>query len=317
MSKNVKKIFLVILCLIAFGSDACSNERGADDVKDVYSKFFDIMHHDSREIFMMQRRTVEYIVNPRQFHVAMDYAVEILEKAPWSLASYYTEIDLMSSDYSVESDEKSLIKYIEWKNIYLDNLDNRRTDDPRKLVFLIVTLFNHYDNSNHYDLKHQKDMESYRKIIYKIAQNNPNPDIRAIAFVIISRIHMLFFYDGGYKTFANKFPGHRASPLMKLYDLYYSRLSHEKFEKEILKFISKHGEIELPRRWKLKAECYAYLAEKYINANNSKKTRLYIYMLKKCSPAYAYIEYFDKVLRTIEEENLRLEKLTKINSSWK
>jgi hypothetical protein len=293
----MKKILLVVLLILFFSNNAFSKEiQNKKEINDMYLKLHDIMYSDSKEVINMK------------LDIAMDYAVEILEKSPWSLEAYYVEKAFIYSNYNIASNDNALKKYVELRNKFEDNLDNRRTDSVKKLLYIAIYLSNHYVKDQRY---FERFDERKTEIYYMAVTNNiirfgHKISTQALANLVMSHIHM--FSSEYSKEFIRRFPNHPARPMIEL------KTARVKFLKPmglrdssslkdieiIIKLVEKYGDIMLPLGWKFKVECYSYLAKKLYYADFRDEAQKYILLVKENAPDnFSDLKVLNEILNNI------------------
>jgi len=267
----MKKILLVALMILFFSNNAFSKEiQNKKNINDMYLKLHDIMYSDSKEVINMK------------LDVAMDYAVEILEKSPWSLDAYYVERAFIYRSYNIASNENALKKYIELRNKFEDNLDNRSTDSVKKLLYIVIYLSNHFVKDQRY---FERFDERKTEVYYMSVMNNIIRFGRKISTQALANLVMINIYKLSHEyneEFLRRFPNHPVCPLIELRRAKdYSSL---KDKEAIIKLSEKYGDIVLPPGWKFKVECYSYLAQKLYYADFRDEAKKYILLVKENAP---------------------------------
>jgi len=267
----MKKVLLAVLMILFYCNNAFSGEtQRTKEINDMYLKLHGIMYSDSTEVINMKLDT------------AMDYAVEILEKSPWSLDAYYVERAFIYSHYTIASNENALEKYVNLRNRFEDNLDNRRTDSAKKILYIIINRTNHF-------VKDSKFLELYNKgkfttdhapVTNNIIRFGHKISTQALANLAMSNAHMFALEYA--KEFLRRFPNHPARPMIELKVTKDS--SSLKDKEAIIKLSEKYGDIVLPTGWKFKVECYSYLAQKLYYADFRDEAKKYILLVKENAP---------------------------------
>lgn len=268
---KMKKILIASFIVLLLITTLHSNEKNIADFKEMYLKFHEIMYYNNKE------------VDHNRLHIAVDYAVEIMEKKPQSLEAYYVEKAFLNTRYNIEKNEFAYKKIKEMKNKYNDHIGDRNTDSPSKVLFLIIFLRNHYEPPIKL-LKQETYMQeksTYESNIRNIAKNRSDKINSALASLAL--IDVCMFHIECAEYFIATFPEHPARPIVELYILTgkNSKLKiNDAHEDSIIALVQKYGEIMLPTGWKFKTYCYNYLAQEYHYINRYDKLTKYIALIK-------------------------------------
>lgn len=213
-----------------------------------------------------------------QSHVALEYAIEIIKKAPDSLESYY----VVNTFKYMKFNDKCMKIYSALKNKYYDQLGDITTDLPEKLILanlLLVTA-----NTKGLEEIKRDDNKCYDFIV-KVKKECQDKRYTAIA------TQMLFYTkdeEENQKYFLSNFPTHPAIYIVELSRIqnYVFNNDPEKCLTEINKWIPKYKDCLTPFGWLAIMHAYHTMIVCYVKMNDFENAKKYYDIIEKEAPNY-------------------------------
>jgi len=201
--------------------------------------------------------------------VAIDYAVEILQKKPESLEAYYSLICFSN----ISIDDAIIQKYVRWLDHNYGDLNNPNIDTVHKLVYIRVLekYITVYKNRFLGALRHY--------VLLKIKRECKNKNYSALAMLELN-------YYSCLNEFINNFPDHVAIPLakLKIAEKYCLNKKYETCINETIKLYEQYKDVELPMGYKYEIECYILLVKVYWKIRDYNNVKRYLLLIKEKAP---------------------------------
>ncbi len=267
------------------------------------------MYNNIRQFLIPSDNDYENGTTFTKVDLAMDYAVEILKKFPYSCEAYSTLAHFRTGvSYS---NGNALNKYIDMKKKYINSLDDLETDIAEKLLFMAILQRSNPGTSNLSGEILKKEHDIAVKGLIKIKDECENKNYAALATKIL-------FYEKGIDyeyEFLNKFPNHPAIPFVKLGIATNSICVEKDYDKgidEIKKLLEKYSDFETPDGWKFDIACYEILALAYAWKKEPENAKKYYDIIKQTVPNYPNLSSIANQIEGVSGRNA-IEQIIKKN----
>lgn len=218
-----------------------------------------------------------------QSHKFIEYAVDIVKKSPASSEAFYTLITFPKSLKFVTDESENI--YQQFKEKYLNNLNDPDTDSAEKIVFMKFTLLYPLNLDR---LINTDEIKNKMNLCYeglkKMAVDCKNSDYRALATMVLASSNPEYR-----QKFIENFPNHPCVSEIKLnliiHENYTHNTNYEKTIEEANKLLTEYKDITLPDGWKFEISCYELIAVCYIKLDNIENARKYIAIIEKDAPS--------------------------------
>ncbi len=241
------------------------------------------MYNNIRQFLIPSDKDYENGTIFTKVDIAMDYAVEILKKIPYSCEAHNT-LAFFRTGVSY-SNGNALNKYLDMKKKYINSLDDLETDIAEKLLFMAILQSSNPGTSSLSGESLKKEHDIAVKGLIKIKDECENKDYAALATKIL-------FYEKGLDyeyEFLNKFPDHPAIPFVKLgiaANFICVEKDYDKGIDEINKLLEKYGNFVTPDGWKFEIACYEVLTLAYAWKKEPENAKKYYDIIKQTVPDY-------------------------------
>lgn len=213
--------------------------------------------------------------------VAIDYAVEIIKRAPESAEAYLTLVALKR----IKTTDKVCWKFESMKDKYFSNLDDPNNDVAEKLVFIRLMFMVFYDFSS-VDEVNKNDRKCFDALI-RFKDECKDKGLAALA------TELLFFKknkeDEYRREFLEKFPGSPAIPYVEM-DLIANLWSNNENQKcidEALKWCDKYKNLKTPDGYRAVLCAYELISGCYVELKDTENALKYYEMIKSEAPNYS------------------------------
>jgi len=286
-----KTVYVIIFLLILFLTPSVS------------------MPQTTNEIDINKLLNVCYAINENQnfekMPLVIDYSIEILKKAPNSLNAIITIsfISTAGSYYKKPMQDK----FLELYNKYYPNTENTETDIVEKLV--LAELLNCGYSINGISENEAKiSSKEGKRILQNFIDNCSNKDYSALGILFLACDNSNDESIKLYETFMNKFPEHKAMPIVEfrlLLEKYFYNEVHDylKCIDELKKLVEKYKNIDSPlNSVQITAAYYDSISKAYLELGNIGEAKTYLEIIKKETPDYRYLNMLEQKIKRVSHK---------------
>jgi len=272
-----------LICLLFFSQTINAYAAVDPSINQLYMNFYNIVT-DTNETKMYE-----------EGNIAVNYAVEILKKAPNSLEAYYT-VDFLRNAYK---DKKVINQWNKLKEKHMPNIDDPNFEPAEKLIFVNMLMASFMANSID-DFK--ENIRLTDKILDSMKENCQDKNYAALAMITSLKMKKIKRWDY-MELFTEKFPEHSIIPLMKMNYIYAKYVEDEndnqKCIEELFKLVEKYKNTISPNGWRIAMSFYNQVAFCYINLNDIENARKYYNLIKSEAPDYSNLSNLEDALKSV------------------
>lgn len=240
----------------------------------------------------------------------MDYAVEILKKAPESCQAAGATITYMMH-FNFINDEAQK-KYEKLYEKYMNDFESTdiNIETAEKLFFLMTYLGHVAFSSKLSEEENENNWNKCKNVLKKIKNECNNEAFRALATLIMASIEnkVDYLYE-----FLEKYPKHPIIPSVKLsvittkYDL---TTEMDKYKSEVEKLMSEYKDTIDASGYTFDVNCYEALAGAYLQLNDKTSAQKYIDIIKIKTPQNPMLNEYKEMMsyKTLEEVKKMMKK---------
>jgi len=271
----MKKLFFVFF-FVLLNFNIANAQNNDKDVKELFKVVYKIMS--------AERQFGKPIENS---DIALDYAVEILQKKPESLEAYYSLVYFFETYMKIN--KTAMQKCVIWLDENFDDIDNPNIDTAKKIIYTTTlskntTFYERFKNNYPYAIRNY--------ILLKIKRECTNKNYQALAMLELD-------YKSCLNEFLEKFPYHTAIPLAKL-KIAEKDMLNKKYKtciNETTKLYEQYKNIELPMGYKYEIECFILLAKAYNKTRDFNNVKKYLLLIKEKAPQRYLIDNLEDNLK--------------------
>jgi len=267
-----KKFFSIIILLLLLYNGTPNNLYAEEiSINELYKQYC-----------LIAKTSIE--INPiikEKSDVAIDYAVEIIKRAPESVEAYLTLVALVK----IKTTDKVCHKFESMKDKYFSILDDPNNDVAEKLVFIRMMFMVFYDFSS-VDEVNKNDIKCFDALI-RFKDECKDKGLAALAT-------QLLFYkknkeDEYRKEFLEKFSENLAIPYVEM-DLIANLWANNENQKcidEALKWCQKYNNLKTPDGYRAVLCAYELISGCYVELKDPENALKYYNMIKSEAPDYS------------------------------
>lgn len=282
----MKKIIIFSIIIIAHLSLTiiCNAETTENSINKLYLDYKKILYSENNQ------------------DLAIDYAINILKKAPESVEAYRT----MTIIRDIEVTEKLRQKYNNLMDLYFKNLNDINSNTAEKIVLIRLILMGFYKFKSHEDSR-EKD-KICDKTLLKIKNECKNKNYSAIA------LHILFLsqFKGEecMKEFLRDYPNHPAIPYVDLelnvgihWLNYTSEIEAKKGLEKAQIYLKKYSDVITPDGPRFVLGIYSLIATFYSRLNDRENALKYYNLIKNECPTDPDLTEIENEIKNIKNKH--------------
>lgn len=282
----MKKIILFSIIIIAHLSLTviCNAETTEISINKLYLDYKKILYSENNQ------------------DLAIDYAINILKKAPESVEAYRT----MTIIRDIEVTEKLRQKYNNLMELYFKNLNEINSNTAEKIILIRLILMCFY-NFKSYEEVREKDIICDEALL-KIKNECKNKNYSAIALQILFLSQSKG--ENRMKEFLRDFPKHPAVPYVDLelnlvshWLNYTSEIEAKKGLEKAHKFLETYPNIITPDGPRFTLSIYGFISTFYARINDRENAMKYYNLIKTECPTYPDLTEIENEIKDMKNKH--------------
>ena len=276
MNKLFLKIILIIIINILFSLD-CIAQTNEISINDLYKNFKKII--DSKE----------------NQGIAIDCAIEILQKAPESIEAYRT----LTVVRDIEVTDKLHQKFDSLVNKYFSSLNDIESNTAEKLILIRLMLMCFYDFKSYEEVREKDKICDETLIKMKNECRNKYYSALALKILFLSK----FKGEKCMKEFIEEYPNHPAIPYVELelnVGSYWINNEPDKGLEAAQKFLKKYPNIITPDGSRLTLDVYSVITIFYAKLKDHNNAIKYFNLIKTEFPTHPDLPELEKEISEIK-----------------